>query len=101
MLSVLTQFLSDLAQCVVVDGCRNNLVNLVSGFHHVSVFGYLLFIMYTSKLVSILEYKLYGSTDDYTLVALVPSLPDRVAVEDPLNRDLNYYGVSECVTFGE
>ena len=38
VLSVLTQFLSDRSQYVVVDGCRCQLVNVVSGLPQGSVF---------------------------------------------------------------
>ena len=34
VLSILTQFLSNRLQHVVVDGCRSNLVNVVSGLQH-------------------------------------------------------------------
>ena len=44
VLSVLTQFLSNRSQYVVVDGCRSNLVNVVSGVPQGSVFGPLLFL---------------------------------------------------------
>ena len=39
-----------------------------------------------------LEYKLYGHADDFTLVAMVPPPLDRVAVAESLNRDLNRFG---------
>ena len=42
MLSVLTQFLSNRSQYVVVDGCRSKLVNVVSGVPQGSVLGPLL-----------------------------------------------------------
>ena len=52
--SILTQFLSNRSQQVVVDGCRSKLVNVVSGVPQGSVLGLLLFILYTSLLFSIL-----------------------------------------------
>ena len=55
VLSILTQFLSDRSQHVMVDGCRSKLVNVVSGVPQGSVFGPLLFLLYTSELFSILE----------------------------------------------
>ena len=55
VLSVLTQFLSNRSQYVLVDGCRSKLVNVVSGVPQVSVLGLLLFLLYTSELCSILE----------------------------------------------
>ena len=54
VLSVLTQFLSNQPQYVLVDRCRSKLVNVVSGVHQGSVFGPLLFLLYTSELFSIL-----------------------------------------------
>ena len=39
VLSVLTQFLSNRSQYVVVDGCRSKLVNVVSGVPQGSVLG--------------------------------------------------------------
>ena len=89
MLSVLTQFLTNRSQHVLVDGCRSNLVNVVSGVPQGSVFGPLLFLLYTSELFSILENKLIGYADDSTLMAVVPSLGVRVAVAESLNRDLD------------
>ena len=53
-----------------------------------SVWGPLLFILYTSELFSILENKLIGYADDSTLMAVAPSLGVRVAVAESLIRDL-------------
>ena len=50
VLSILTEFLSNRSQCVVVDGCRSKLVNVVSGVPQV-----ILFILYTTELFSIVE----------------------------------------------
>ena len=50
MLSILTQFLLDQSQHVMVDGCRTKLVNAVSGVPQGSVLGPLLFLQYTSAL---------------------------------------------------
>ena len=58
VLSVLTQFLSNRSQYILVDGCRSKLVNVVSGVPQGNVLGPLLFLLYTSKLFSILENKL-------------------------------------------
>ena len=54
VLSVLTQFLSNRLQFVLVDGCRSKLVNVVSGVPQGSVLGRLLFLLYTSEHFSIL-----------------------------------------------
>ena len=93
VLSVLTQFLSNRSQYILVDGCRSKLVNVVSGVPQGSVLGPLLFLLYTSELFSILEShpitnKLIGYVDDSTLMAVVPSPGARVTVAESLNRDL-------------
>ena len=46
----------------------------------VSVLGPQLFFLYTVGLFSTVENKLYGYTDDTTLVEVVPSPAERVAV---------------------
>ena len=74
VLSVLTQFLSNRSQYVFVDGCPSKLANVVSGVPQSSVLGPLLFLLYTSELFSILENKLIGYADDYTLMAIVTTL---------------------------
>ena len=73
VLSVLTQFLYNRSQFVLVDGCRSKLVNVVSGVPQGSVLCPLLFLLYTSELFSILENKLIGYADNSTLMAVVPS----------------------------
>ena len=88
VLSILTQFLSNRSQHVMVDGCRSKLVNDASGVPQGSVQGPLLFLLYTSELFSILENKLIGYADDSTLIAVVPSPGVRVAVTESLIRDL-------------
>ena len=47
---LLTQFLSNRSQQLMVDGCRSKLVNVVSGVLQGSVFGPSMFLMYTSEL---------------------------------------------------
>ena len=87
VLSILTQFLSNRTQQVMVDGCRSKLVN-ISGVPQGSVLGPSLFPLYTSELFSILENKLIGYADDSTLMAVVPSPGVKVAVAESLIRDL-------------
>ena len=88
VLTVLMQFLSNQSQYVLVDGCRNKLVNIVSGVPQGSVLGPLLFLLYISEVFSILENKLIGYADDSTLMAVVPSPGVRVTAAESLNRDL-------------
>ena len=57
----------------MVDGCQSKLFDVESGVPQSSVLGPLLFLLYTSKLFSILENKLIGYADDSTLMAVVPS----------------------------
>ena len=92
ILSVLTQFLLGRSQCVVVDGVRSHVVEVVSGVPQGSVLGPLLFLMYTSDLFSILENDLVGYADDSTLLAVIPSPADRISVAQSLNRDLARVG---------
>ena len=75
-----TQFLSNRSQHVLVDSCRNKLVNVVSGVPQGSVLDPLVSLLYTSERFSILENKLIGYADDSTLIAVVPSPGIRVAV---------------------
>lgn len=53
-----------------------------------------LVLVYTSDRFLTLEVNLYVQADDSTLVVVVPSQLDRVAVADTLNLDLNM--ASEC-----
>ena len=53
MLSLLTQFLSNRSQYVMVDGCWSKLVIIVSGGPQSSVLNPSLFLLYTSELFSI------------------------------------------------
>ena len=87
MLSILIQFLSNQSQHVMLDGCRSKLVNVVSGVQQGSVLP-LLFLQYTLELFSILENKLIGYADDFTLMALVPSPGIKVTVAEYLIHDL-------------
>ena len=82
VLSILTHFISNRSQQVMVD------INVVSWMPQGSVLGPLLFLPYILELFSILENKLIGNADDSTLVAVVPSLGVRVTVAEYLSRDL-------------
>ena len=86
--SLLTLFLSNRSQHIVVDGCRSKLANGVSGMPQGSVLCLLFFLLHISELFSILENKLTSYTDDSILMAVVPSPGIRVTVAESLNRDL-------------
>ena len=64
VLSVLTQFLSNRSQYVVVDGWRIKLVNVVLEVPQGSILRPQLLLLYTAELFSIVENKLYGYADD-------------------------------------
>ena len=72
----------------MVEGCRSKLVYVVSGVPQRSVFGPLLFLLYTSELFTILENKRIGYADDSTLIAVVPTPGLRVGVAGSLSRDI-------------
>ena len=82
VLSILTQFLSNPAQHIMVDCCWSKLVNVISGVPRGSVLDPLLFHLYTSELFSILENKQFGYADDFTLIAVVPSPGVRATVTE-------------------
>ena len=68
-LSILTEFLSNRFQRVVVDGQSNKYYRNVI----LDVLGSLLFILYTHDMWFGLENMLVSCADDATLVALIPS----------------------------
>ena len=87
----------------MVDGRRSNLVkvDVVSGVSQGSVSGPLFFLLYTLELFSMIENKLYrnGYANDSTLVAIVPSPLDRIAVAE--SRIVVSAELLSGVTFGE
>ena len=60
----------------------------MSGVPQGSVLVTLLFLLYTLKLFSILENKMIGYADAYTLIAVVPSPGVRVTVAESLSCEL-------------
>ena len=88
-LSILTEFLSNRLQRVVVDGQFNDYRNVISGVPQGSVLGPLLFIWYTHDTWFGLENKLVSYADDATLLARIPSPNMRSDVTESLNRDLS------------
>ena len=94
MLSILTQFLSNGSQHVMVDGCLSKLVNFLSGVPYDSVLGQLLLLLYSSELLAILENKLIGYAVDSTLMAVAPFQGLRVTLAEYLSH--NHGRVSKC-----
>ena len=88
LLSIPTQFLSNRSQQIMVNGCRSNLVDVVSGVPQGSVVCPLLLVLNTSELFSILGNKLLGYADHSTFMAVVPSPVVIVTVAESLIRDL-------------
>ena len=87
-LSILTEFLTNRKQRVVVDGKHSDWRDVISGVPQGSVLGPLLFILYTHDMWFGLENKLVAYADDATLLAVVPSPDMRHSVSESLNRDL-------------
>ena len=87
-MSIMSQFLSERTQRVVVDGQYSEFKDMVSGVPQGSVLGPLLFIIYTHDMWRGLENDLFAYADDATLVAVVPSPGMRATVADSINRDL-------------
>ena len=77
-MSILTQFLSNRSQRVILNGCWSKLVNVIC-VPQGSVLGPSLYLLCTSELFSILEIKLIGYANNSTLMAVAPS-PGVVAV---------------------
>ena len=70
VLSILTQFLSNRSQKVMVYACRSKLVNVVKAMQQGRVLVLLLFLLYTSELFSFLQNELIGYADDRILHCL-------------------------------
>ena len=88
VLSILTQFLINRPQHVMVDGCRGKPFKIVSRVLQGSTLRPLMVLVYTSELFSILEKKLIGYAHNSTLMAVMPSQGGRVTIAESLFRDL-------------
>jgi hypothetical protein len=88
VLSVISQFLSDRKQCVVVDGSSSNVFDVVSGVPQGSVLGPLHFILFTADMYNVVANHLVGYADDATLIAICERPNDRANVSDSLLGDL-------------
>ena len=88
VVSICTEFLSDRRQRIVVDGAASKWIPLISGVPQGTVFGPLLFILYTSEMFELVENRLFAYADDFTLLAAILKPADRPAVADSLNKDL-------------
>ena len=87
-LSIIGEYLSGRSQVVGVDGSSSASVDVVSGVPQSSVLGPLLFLVYTSKLFSLVSNTLVGYADYTTLLGVVPEPSDRTSVIDSFNADL-------------
>ena len=87
-MSILSQFLSNRSEHVMVDVCRSKLADVVSGMQQGSVLLPLFFLLHTSVLFSILENKLIGYADDSTLMAVVPTPGVKIRAAESLIRDI-------------
>ena len=85
-LSILTQFLSNRSQHVMVDSCRSKLVKVMSGVPHCSVLGSLLFLLFPSLFLTILMNKLISYADDSTLIYVIRSTGIRISVAESPSR---------------
>ena len=89
VLSILTEFLCDRQQRVLVDGCFSSYSEVHSGVPQGSVLGPLLFILYTSDMWNGISNKMLAFADDTSLYAHIPSPSLRQEVGDSLVEDLN------------
>ena len=69
----------------MVDGATCEWIPIASGVPQGSVLGPLLFILYTSEMFELVEYRLYAYADDSTLLAVVRKPADRPAIAASLN----------------
>ena len=88
LLSICREFLTDRRQRVVVDGASSEWIPIVSGVPQGSVFGPLLFVLYTSEMFDLVENRFFTYADDSTLRAVIRRSSDRPTLVVSVNRDL-------------
>ena len=88
LLSICREFLTDRRQRVVFDGASSEWIPKISGVPQGSVFGPLLFILYTSEMFDLVENRLFAYADDSTLLAVIRKPSNRPTVAASVNRDL-------------
>ena len=99
ILSILTEFLTNRQQRVVVDGSFSTYSRVHSGVPQGSVLGPLLFILYTSDMWFDITNKILAYADDTSLYAHIPSPAMRLDVANSLNEDLSKIQ-SWCLQWG-
>ena len=72
----------------MVDGATGEWIPIVSGESQGGVLGPLLFILHTNEMFELVDNRLYAYADDSTLLTVVHTPADRLAVAASLNRDL-------------
>ena len=74
------EFLSVHRQRVVVDCAESEWIPIISGMSQGSVLGALLFILYTSEMIELVENRVFAYANDSTLLAVVRKPADRPVV---------------------
>ena len=98
-LSILTEFLTNRQQRVVVDGSVSTYSRIYSGVPQGSVLGPLLFILYSSDMWFDITNNILAYADDTSLYAQIPSPAMRPNVANSLIDDLNKIQ-SWCLQWG-
>ena len=88
ILSILQQFLWNRKQRFVGDGKLTESVGMVSGVPQRSVFGPLLFVIYTMDMFKVASNRLVTYADDSALFTTIPHSTHRTAITEFLNADL-------------
>ena len=88
VLSICTELHSDHRQRVMVDGAASEWIPIISDMPQGSVLYPLLFIPFNSKMLELVENRLFAYADDSTLLAVVHKPEDRPAVAASLNKNL-------------